>query len=146
MIRHPKIKSVALQLQNLRSCFPNSKYTFINGRFVWQCYLQPTESSKKYLLTLKYDGKFPKAYLYNQGILKSDTDSVKHVLKSEFKSENDEYVQLCLCYPLKNEWNRSMFISETFVPWALSWLYYYEIWRVTGEWLGGGIEHEKPEK
>ena len=29
---------------------------------------------------------------------------------------------------------------ETIVPWASLWLYYYEVWHATGEWLGGG-EH-----
>ena len=140
-----KVKSVALQFQNLCSHFPNSRYEFNGNNFIWEYYLQPTKTSKKYLLTLKYDGKYPKAYLYNQGILKSKTDYVIHTLKSEFKSKNEEYVQLCLYYPKKHEWNKYMFISETIVPWALSWLYYYEIWRVTGEWLGGGIEYGKSE-
>ncbi len=29
-------------------------------------------------------------------------------------------------------------ISRTIIPWAIEWLYYYEIWCVTGEWQGGG--------
>ena len=29
--------------------------------------------------------------------------------------------------------------AETIVPWACLWLYYYEVWHATGEWLGGGL-------
>jgi len=29
--------------------------------------------------------------------------------------------------------------EETIVPWACLWLYYYEVWHTTGEWLGGGL-------
>ena len=36
-----------------------------------------------------------------------------------------------------------MFLSETIIPWAIEWLKYYELWRITGKWLGGGIEHGK---
>ena len=31
-----------------------------------------------------------------------------------------------------------MLIAETIVPWASEWLFYYEIWKGTGEWYGGG--------
>ena len=34
-----------------------------------------------------------------------------------------------------------MKIATSIVSWLVLWLYYYEIWRVTGEWLGGGIPH-----
>lgn len=33
-----------------------------------------------------------------------------------------------------------MLISETIVPWASEWLFYFELWLVTKEWMGGG-EH-----
>ena len=31
-------------------------------------------------------------------------------------------------------------ISNTIIPWTIEWLYFYELWLATGEWLGGG-EH-----
>ncbi|MES2457886.1 MAG: hypothetical protein V4594_20170 [Bacteroidota bacterium] len=48
---------------------------------------------------------------------------------------------LCLFYPKAKEWTEKDLISQTIVPWISVWLYYYEIWFVTGQWLGGGIEH-----
>ena len=27
------------------------------------------------------------------------------------------------------------------VPWISMWLFFYEVWFVTGEWLGGGVGH-----
>ena len=27
------------------------------------------------------------------------------------------------------------------VPWVSMWLFFYEVWSVTGEWLGGGVGH-----
>lgn len=46
---------------------------------------------------------------------------------------------LCLYYPKYNEWNYTDSWAETLIPWTSLWLFYYEIWIETGEWLGGGI-------
>ena len=54
--------------------------------------------------------------------------------------------RLCLFFPNGKEWNRSHLISETIIPWASEWLYYYELWLITGEWLGGGTEHSVENK
>jgi hypothetical protein len=44
----------------------------------------------------------------------------------------------CLYRASKKEWNSSMIIAETILPWASLRLFYYEIWLATGEWVGGG--------
>ena len=46
---------------------------------------------------------------------------------------------LCLFYPEYCEWNYADSWAETLIPWASLWLFYYELWLQTGEWLGGGI-------
>jgi hypothetical protein len=33
-----------------------------------------------------------------------------------------------------------MLLDRTIVPWAVLWLYFFEEWLRSGEWLGGG-EH-----
>ena len=48
---------------------------------------------------------------------------------------------LCLYYPKAKEWTANDWISDSIVPWISVWLYYYEIWYATGDWRGGGIEH-----
>lgn len=47
---------------------------------------------------------------------------------------------LCLYLPNSGEWTPEMPIAVTIVPWASVWLYFYEFWYATGEWLGGGVE------
>jgi hypothetical protein len=46
--------------------------------------------------------------------------------------------RLCLFDPRADEWNWSMPIADTIVPWACDWLACYEFWLVTGSWRGGG--------
>lgn len=135
--------SVADQIFDLRK-----KYKVLNlktnaNSFKCNIEVQPSPLSKKYVLTLNYDGIIPKVYLYNQGILRNAEDKVKHCYEQKYINESNECVRLCLYYPNGKEWDNTMLISETIIPWALAWLYYYENWRVTGKWLGGGIEHEK---
>jgi hypothetical protein len=48
--------------------------------------------------------------------------------------------RLCLYRPHRREWTPAMMIANTIIPWISEWLYFYELWLVTGEWLGGG-EH-----
>jgi hypothetical protein len=52
--------------------------------------------------------------------------------------------RLCLHKP--NEWNSSMLISRTIIPWTNEWLVAYEGWRATGEWFAGGHNTERNER
>lgn len=75
--------------------------------------------------------------------MKKKDEFVPHCYHRFYESDDNEYVKLCLYYPKYKEWTKSMFLSETIIPWAIDWIKYYELWRITGKWLGGGIVHEK---
>lgn len=45
---------------------------------------------------------------------------------------------LCLFDPKAGEWDASMLVSRTIVPWAIDWIACYEFWLMTGKWSGGG--------
>ena len=51
---------------------------------------------------------------------------------------------LCLFDPAQDEWDKSMLISRTTVPWSLDWLTCYEIWTMTERWVGGGRHPNQP--
>lgn len=40
-----------------------------------------------------------------------------------------------------SEWQSTMFVADTIVPWASIWLLYFEFWLGDGAWEGGGVEH-----
>lgn len=60
---------------------------------------------------------------------------------------------LCLFDPAAGEWDDTMWIADTTVPWASEWLHHYELWHVDGVWrganapgpisVGAGLGHEK---
>lgn len=47
---------------------------------------------------------------------------------------------LCLWMPKLKEWDWHLKLSETYIPWTLRWLYYFEDWLYSDNWAGGG-EH-----
>jgi hypothetical protein len=59
-------------------------------------------------------------------------------LHSESKVLPHTYSDDTLCLHLGGQWRPTMLIAQTTVPWISEWLYYYEIWLVTGQWHGGG--------
>jgi hypothetical protein len=44
-----------------------------------------------------------------------------------------------LCLYMSPDWNAQKPVNWI-VPWIALWLYFYEIWRLTGAWLGEGHE------
>jgi hypothetical protein len=43
---------------------------------------------------------------------------------------------LCLYDPDSSEWDSTMLIADTIVPWAAEWLHDYECWHAFGAWRG----------
>lgn len=64
-------------------------------------------------------------------------DAVPHMYGQE---------RLCLFLPESQEWQPADPIALTIIPWASLWLFFYEVWHATGEWLGGGVHPEEPAK
>lgn len=48
--------------------------------------------------------------------------------------------KLCLFRPGRGEFTVDDLVAESLVPWAIAWLFYFEVWLACGEWHGGG-EH-----
>jgi len=55
-------------------------------------------------------------------------------------------VMLCLWWPPQREWMPQMRLGDTYVPWTCEWLWYFEYWLATGEWIGGGQHPPHPDR
>lgn len=138
-----KPKNVAIQLLNLKSKYDCLDCKLGMGNLIWKQRVRPSKLSRTYDITVKYNGITPEVYLYNQGIMTKKDEYIPHCYRRHYNNKADEYVKVCLYYPKYQEWSRDMFLADTIIPWTIDWLYFYELWRITGKWLGGGIEHEK---
>ena len=52
---------------------------------------------------------------------------------------NKELPCLCLTHYDSDKWNSSILLTESYIPWAIEWTEFYELWLLTGVWYGGGI-------
>ncbi len=137
--RWPKAQSlnVAHQLLDLQRLYPQGAGRLVKGRLIWRCDLRPSAFSREYFAEIDYRlGRFP-----TTRILKP----VPRELAGGCKPPHvyaDPGDPLCLFYAAAREWNSSMLIARTIVPWTCEWLFHFEAWLFTGEWDGGGISHE----
>lgn len=126
----PKVLSVPTQLTKILKEYENIKYyNIINGTMVVVLQINPTKLSRIYDVKIKYKvGKKPIINILNLEIDKE--------IKLPHTYTNNE---LCLYYPRNKEWTKYMYLSDTIIPWISEWLYFYQVWEITGEWYGGGI-------
>ncbi len=94
--------------------------------------LHPSPMSREYWIRIFYNlGHRPLVFVKYPRLLYTKEKVLPHF--------NPDHT-LCL-YHTHDEWNPSMYLAETTVPWSSEWLYHYEIWKGTGEkeWFGGGV-------
>jgi hypothetical protein len=129
--------TVSQQAYILSSMYPGSYCKFHKNKLDWIGIIVPTPLSGLYTVNVIYrQGYNPRTYVQDPQLSLLPGKKLPHVY-----SQIEQ--RLCLYYPSKRpQWDESMHIAETIVPWASEWLLFYELWLATGEWLGGGIHLE----
>jgi hypothetical protein len=126
--------SIAVQELHLKKVFPNSVVkTSRNAFLTWLGVLTPSSLSIGYRIFLKYD-KYKDISVYildPKLVLAKGEKFLPHVYSTQEQ-------KICLFYRRANEWDSSMLLTNTIIPWTSEWLYHYEIWAGTGVWNGGG--------
>jgi hypothetical protein len=104
------------------------------GRLVWRFEARPTLLSRAYKLRLVFaQGGTPQVFVPEPDLTElAEGRRLPHVYEQK-------PTRLCLYLPRRREWNGSMRLAETVVPWAILWLFYFEEWLASNAWKGGGI-------
>ena len=128
----------AEQWLGIKRHFANVKGSLDRNKFQCRLAVRPTPLSQEYVLKIRFEKKTIESFevfVLSPKPLKKAAGQQKlpHVY-------NQNSQKLCLCLPAKKEWVPSMLLATSVVHWAIEWLYFYEMWLCTGEWLGGG-EH-----
>ena len=126
----------AIQGFHLRKTFPDSEISLHhNHGLTWVGKLQPSPLSSIYTVKLKYRlKKRPEVTVIEPQLSSHNGEQLPHIFSGD---------QLCLFRYKYFEWDSSMRIDETIVPWISLWLLYYEIWTATGKWCGSNQEHSE---
>lgn len=131
-----KNKELPLSLQAifLTRKYPNSTCKVSHFQLVWHGKIKPSPLSREYNVRMICDGKKgPKVIVYGENLKRLEDPNFPHHFRINQKKHE---VVICLHYPI--EFDYSMRIIDTIIPWTQEWLYFYEVWLITGEWLGGG--------
>lgn len=137
--------TLAEQYHGLRAHFPDGKCTITgkNKKLVWEGMLKPVPFSRGYKIRLEYaPPSAPRCFVVSPDLKKlSDGKKIPHTYASLASSK---ITQLCLYLPRERhpdkhaEWAPQYQLSETILPWASLWLFYFEQWLHSGIWEGGG--------
>lgn len=121
--------SMAIQKACIQERFPQFK--FHRQRSVWRGKFRPTSTSPEYLVEIDYAlYKIPRVFVLKPKL----HPNAPHIYK--------ESGSLCLYYPPDNSWNYQKLLGNTIFLWTAEWLYYYELWFATGQWLGPEAPHD----
>lgn len=123
---------IHFQLAALKAKMPrcdlylNKNYLRARGK------VQPTPRSIWYSYEIKYRFRENITIFIKEPLIKTELNGKKaeHLYKDG---------SLCLFFPKAKEFDSKKLIVDYIVPWIALWLFFYEIWLVTGCWKGGGI-------
>ena len=96
--------------------------------------IKPTEYSRDYYVKISYKlWGIPKIWIIDPVI---EYNEDVHM----YKDENN----LCLYYHKENPWKDTYHIYDKIIPWTSEWLVFYELYLITGKWLGAAQNHFTP--
>lgn len=122
------------QRMQLLKRYPGTECYVHKTTLVWRGRLCPTEYSPTYEVLLDHRiGRSPVVFVVSPELTGHDGDRLQHVFPHN---------TLCL-HTQDRDWIASKPLANTIVPWTSEWLFYHEVWKATGEWLGGGV-HPQP--
>lgn len=131
--KNRRVLTLQKQYTSICATYPDFNATLFRSKLIVYGNIKPTARSEIYSFRLRYS-------LPNH----LDIIITNPKLKPNFKGERVPHVysgmKLCLYQPNYKEFTPSQYLSRTVFGWISLWLYFYEIWHITGDWLGGG-EH-----
>ncbi len=138
--KHPcntKPLPLTLQIREMKRLFPLLRVTkqSINS-VIWEGPLQVDFTFPKYSVRIEYTRlERPKVFVLEPELQSLPNQRIPHLYR---KGKYNKADNLCLYLPNTNEFTHQHFIARTIIPWALHWLFCYDIWKLTGTWVGGG--------
>lgn len=127
----PRGLTLPQQIGAMSGAWPGFDCRIERNTLVVQGVARPAPICHEYQVRIRYSlGRAPSSHVDDPHLRPRDPGGkIPHVYGKD---------RPCLYLPKAREWNPSRAIADTIVPWLHTWLFHYEIWHATGEWLGGG--------
>ena len=119
-----------LEAGMVRRNFPFFKTRVRGSELTCRGWMRPTETSEEYRVEIKYSSeRSPDVRVLEPDIA---VDAELHMY--------DEGT-LCLYDWREQPWQNCWYLHETVIPWTAEWLVFYELFLLTGKWLGHSAIH-----
>lgn len=128
----PQALTLPQQIGAISAAWPAYDCSIARNTLVIRGAVRPTPICREYRVRLRYPLGKPVRVEVEDPLLRprEPGGKIPHVYGKDWP---------CLYLPKRREWKPSMAIADTILPWLHVWLFHYEIWHATGEWLGGGV-------
>lgn len=133
--RSQEYRHFILQKYRIEKHCPFLNCTLHRNHLMCRGSIIPSEGCDTYDFTISYVmGGIPSVYITNPRIPP--------------RAEYHIYKEGCLCLYDWREmpWRAKMNVHETIIPWTAEWAVFYELWRLTGQWLGAASSHGVEDK
>lgn len=140
-----RVRTVSIRQQGtfVQRLWPNFKYRVERGKLICGGIIQPTAVSRPYRVRVEYRAKQRPQVWVEDPVLRRRQASPDQPIPHTFNSRDPGREQPCLYY---KDWRSDRLLAHTIIPWLYEWLAFYELWHLTGKWLGGGIHHGNGKK
>lgn len=130
--RYRKIVIESLLIQKHFPCF-NTR--FAGNTLVGRARIKPSDGSETYRVELEYcPNRVPVVRVIEPSL---EYSPEIHMYKND---------TLCLYDWREMPWQHSWHLHETIIPWTSEWLVFYELFLLTGKWLGRAAAHGASKK
>lgn len=124
--------TLAVQALALRSAFPTSQPLLRKGLLSWTHTLQPAPATRSYKVRLEARPHAQaEVFVLSPALQPDGAGLLPHV-----------YDTGALCLNRAREWRPDRLFIDTAIPWALEWLFHYELWLADHIWRGDGIAED----
>lgn len=129
---HRRVPGLKEQAAKLCLLLPGFSYEVLRGELIGQGKLRPHHFCDEYVFEVRYRVNFSPniTILYPKLRTRDGEPKPPHTYDPD---------QPCVFRP-SVDWSSEMYLADTVIPWLAMWLFFYEIWLATGEWIGEG-EH-----
>ena len=118
-----------LQKKGIENNYDFLKCKILNDTLICEGEID-SNSHSKYKIRIEFRSGFvPCVFVLNPNI---ERDPEIHIYQEG---------NLCLYFPGDLKWKDTTSIAEYTVPWIFEWIYFYELWTLTGRWEGPEKKH-----
>lgn len=120
-----------IQIQAMRARYPQFKAKKNeDGTIVFIGNLQVKPELPVYTIKIIYKGNFrPQVFIL---------DPIPDPEAPHIFSDSES---LCLYHQKDYKWNKKKLIATDIMGWVAGWIYFYEYWLQSGEWIGPEVSH-----